>query len=423
MTATIRERAWSVPTGEPRVLPAVPEDLAAHLRAHGPVPALDATGIVAAVRDAGLTGRGGAAFPTWRKLAAVAEAAAVTPAATEHGATGRGAVVVGNGAEGEPASAKDRTLLARAPHLVLDGLALAARATGATEAHLYVPENLVAPLRSSIGERRRAGADEGLPITVHTAPRAFIAGEESAVVSALAGGPATPRDTPVRVVASGLGGRPTLVQNVETLANIALICRYGPGRFRDSGTGSEPGTFLATIGGPVRRPGVYELPLGVALGEALAAAGGTTAPLRAVLVGGYHGGWVPARADLPLSRAGLEPFGAAPGAGVVLPLRDDECGLAVGARIAAYLARQSAGQCGPCINGLPRLAGTLAALAARTGRPGLPAEVERLSRLVTGRGACRHPDGTARFVASTMRAFAADVAAHLSGRCLIGVPA
>lgn len=167
---------------------------------------------------------------------------------------------------------------------------------------------------------------------------------------------------------------------------------------------------------------MYEFPYGVRLGDVLAAAGGVTGELRAVLVGGYHGGWAPARDDLPVSRAGLAPYGVGPGAGIVVPLRADECGLAAGARIAAYLAGQGAGQCGPCVNGLPRLADTLAALAAGDRRPGLPVEVERLARLVTGRGACRHPDGTARFVDSTMRTFADDVAAHLRGHCLKGVP-
>jgi NADH:ubiquinone oxidoreductase subunit F (NADH-binding) len=137
-----------------------------------------------------------------------------------------------------------------------------------------------------------------------------------------------------------------------------------------------------------------------------------------VLLGGYHGGWVPARPELAVSRAALAPFGASPGAGIVLALPSHVCGLAETARIAGYLADEVAGQCGPCVNGLPRLAGTLGDLAHRRARPGLPAEVERLAALVTGRGACRHPDGTARMIRSAMRAFEPDVAAHLAGHCL-----
>jgi NADH:ubiquinone oxidoreductase subunit F (NADH-binding) len=215
-----------------------------------------------------------------------------------------------------------------------------------------------------------------------------------------------------------VGGAPTLVQNVETLAHLALIARHGAGWFRAAGQPDEPGTFLATVSGAVAAPGVVEAGYGVTLGELIRAAGGASSELAAILVGGYHGGWVPADPALPVSRAALAPFGASPGAGVVVALPVGSCGLVETARIAGYLAGESAGQCGPCVNGLPRLAGSLADLAARRARPGLPAEVDRLARLVEGRGACRHPDGTSRLIRSALRAFDADVAAHLAGRCL-----
>ena len=374
--------------------------LETHLKEHGPLPALDGAQIVGAARDAGLTGRGGAGFPVWRKLNAVA-------------GTGRPAVVIANAAEGEPASGKDKALLAYQPHLVLDGLQLAARAAGARTAHVYAPAAALGPLRALLPQRRDA-----VPVTLHVAPDAFVSGEESAVAAAVAGGAAVPRDKLVRITDAGVGGAPTLVQNVETLAHLALIARYGPGWFRSVGTPAEPGTFLATVSGAVAAPGVLEAPLGVRLGELLAAAGGPSAPLQAVLVGGFHGGWVPADLTLRVSREALAPFGASPGAGVVLALSAESCGLRETARIAGYLAGQVAGQCGPCVNGLPRIAATLADLAAGRARPGLPAEVDRLARLVSGRGACRHPDGTARLVLSALRAFDLDVHAHLTGHCL-----
>jgi NADH:ubiquinone oxidoreductase subunit F (NADH-binding) len=356
--------------------------------------------IIAMAREAGITGRGGAGFPVWRKLAAVAGA-------------GRPAVVIGNAAEGEPASGKDRALLAAAPELILDGLQLAARATGAAAAHLYAPVSAHGPLRAVLAGRG------GLPVALTAAPDAFVSGEESAAVAAVTGRGAVPADKRIRITESGVGGAPTLVQNVETLAHLALICRYGPGWFRTAGTADEPGTFLATVSGAVHRPGaVVEAGYGVRLGDLIAAAGGPATRLQAVLVGGYHGGWVPADPGLSVSRAGLAAYGASPGAGVVVALPAASCGLAESARIATHLARESAGQCGPCVNGLPRMAQTLADLALRRIRPGLAGEVDRLARLVSGRGACRHPDGTARLVLSTMRAFEADVAAHLSGRCL-----
>ncbi len=398
MTSTIQAAA-------PRLLDAS-RSLAEHRARHGDLPWLGGPGrLVGLAEAAGLTGRGGAGFPTARKLAAVA--------------AGDRAVVVGNGAEGEPASAKDRVLLSTAPHLVLDGLQLAAEAVDAKRAYLYVTPRAGRAPADAIAQRRAAGWDR-VPVTLVEAPGTFVAGQESAVVAHLSGRRAVPGDNLRRVTEAGVHGAPTLVQNVETLAHLALLARYGPGWYRSRGTAAEPGTFLATVGGAVRTPGVYEASHGIPLGRLLDLAGGPAAALQAVLVGGYHGVWVPAEPRLPVSRAGLARYGGSPGAGVVIALPADACGLVASARIAGYLAGQSAGQCGPCRNGLPRLADALARLARRDPFPGLPAEIDRLGRLVTGRGACAHPDGTARFVASTLRAFAGEVDAHLAGRCTAG---
>jgi NADH:ubiquinone oxidoreductase subunit F (NADH-binding) len=378
-------------------------DLAEHVRRTGPLPWQGPGGrLIGLLEQAGLTGRGGAGFPTWRKLAAVA--IGVRP------------VVIGNGAEGEPASAKDRTLLSRSPHLVLDGLQLAAEAVGAADCYLYVSGTLTDHVRRAIAER--AGRDR-FAVTVVDAPDTFVAGEESAVIARIAGRKPLPTDKTQLVVHSGLRGRPTLVQNVETLAHVAVIAQRGPAAFRRSGTEAEPGSFLATLGGAIAAPGVYEAPHGIRVGNLLALAGGPATPLSAVLVGGYHGAWLPIADALttPMSRAGLAPFGATPGAGVVQALPTSYCGLAETARITGYLADQSARQCGPCANGLPMMAQTLHRLAAGDRDRGLPDQVARLSALVVNRGACHHPDGTVRLVGSAMRVFAAEVDLHLAGRC------
>jgi NADH:ubiquinone oxidoreductase subunit F (NADH-binding) len=353
--------------------------------------------LIELLAQAGLTGRGGAGFPTWRKLAAVA--------------TGDRPVVVGNGAEGEPASGKDALLLSRSPDLVLDGLRLVAEAVGAQQRYLYVQPSLVGHVRNAVAGRRD-------PVRVVAAPDTFLAGEESAVVAALSGRRALPTDKLVRVTQAGLRGRPTLVQNVETLAHIANIARYGPRWFRRNGTPDEPGTFLATISGAVGQPGVHETSYGTPLADVLDLAGGPAAALGAVLVGGYHGVWLSmAQASrVPMSRAGLAPYGGSPGAGVVYALPMTRCGLVETARITGYLAGQAAGQCGPCRNGLPAMADTLHQLAAK-GDPRLPARLEHLTRLVTGRGACHHPDGTARLVRSALDVFAGEIGLHLAGRC------
>jgi len=384
-----------------RLLGAAAATLADHSRLLGPLPGVDGATILRAAAESGLTGRGGAAFSTGRKLASVA--AATDP------------VVVGNGAEGEPASSKDRRLLATAPHLVLDGLQLAARAVGSRTAYLYAPADLLRTrLEPALRERR-----DDVPVPTVASPDAFLSGEESAVVQAVQGGRAVPTATPPRVFERGVHGRATLVQNVETLAHLALLARFGAAWFRGVGTSAEPGTRLLTVSGAVAAPDVLEVAGGALLADALALAGGPTEPLDAVLVGGYHGAWVPAEAvaDVALSRHGLAPYGATPGAGVVLALAESSCGLRAGADVAAYLAGQGARQCGPCRNGLPALAGTLRALADGRPSPLLVAEVQRVSRLVEHRGACHHPDGTVRLVRSTLRTFSAEVAHHLAGRC------
>ncbi len=389
-------------TGTRRLLGHAEVDFAAHERRLGPLPWQGGPRrLVAMVEAAGLTGRGGSGFPTWRKMAAVA-------------ATGRKAVVVANGAEGEPASAKDRTLLLEAPHLVLDGLQLAAEAVAASRVYAYVRADAADTLLRAVNQRRRR---DRYRVAIAAAPSTFLAGEESAVVAALDGRPALPRDTVRRVFEAGVGGAPTLVQNVETLAHLALIARLGPAWFRQLGTASEPGTLLVTVSGTVAIPGVHEIAYGTGLGEVVAAAGGATAPLQALLIGGFHGVWAATLPQTPLSHAGLRPLGASPGSGVLLALPVERCGVVESAHVLTFLAEQSSGQCGPCLNGLPRLAATFAALARAERDPRLPAQVEHLAALVSGRGACHHPDGTARFIRSALHVFGPEVALHLTGRC------
>jgi NADH:ubiquinone oxidoreductase subunit F (NADH-binding) len=381
-------------------------DLRRHATRHGQLPS--AAGLVEALRDAGLTGRGGAAFPTWRKLATVRDTAAESK---------REPVVVGNSTEGEPASRKDRTLLRYAPHLVLDGLRLAADAVGARRAYLCLPAPYLDGMRGVLAQRQSSGWDP-LPVDLVAAAPGFVSGEESAVLATIAGRPPVPADRVRPAVESGLRGAPSLVQNVETLAHAALIARRGGDWFRATGTVEEPGTFLATVGGAVAAGGVHEAPHGIALADLLASAGGPVAPVRAVLVGGYHGAWVPGdRLDIPVSRAGLAPFGGAPGAGVVVVLPESACGLRATADIVSYLAGESTGQCGPCRHGLPAIAQAFTVLAQRSGGRVDPARIEALAGLVVGRGACRHPDGTARLVRSALRTFSDEVRRHGAGGC------
>jgi NADH:ubiquinone oxidoreductase subunit F (NADH-binding) len=386
------------PDGEPV------HDLFAHVDRFGHLPYRGGQGrLIPDVDAAGLTGRGGAGFPTAAKLSAVVN--------------GRGrSVVVANGAEGEPASEKDKLLLWYSPHLVLDGLQLVAEAVGADRTYLYLPRLrlLTDQLQAALAARKSAGVDR-LPVDLVGSPARFLAGEESALVSRVDGGAALPRFRPPPVFQRGVGGRPTLVQNVETLAHLALIARYGPRWFRSVGTDSEPGTMLITrIASD--GPGVAEAALGTPIPTVLPL---DSARVGAVLVGGYHGTWLtPGQAiDLRLSRASLKPFGATPAAGVLAALPVDRCGLAETARVVDYLVRESAGQCGPCLNGLASIAGAVRKLAELGAPARIRTNIERWAGVVAGRGACKHPDGTVRFVGSALLVFADEITLHLAGQC------
>jgi NADH:ubiquinone oxidoreductase subunit F (NADH-binding) len=360
------------------------------------------------LEQSGLQGRGGGSFPTWRKWTAVARLSDRRP------------VVVVNASEGEPLSAKDRTLLALRPHLVLDGAALAADTLKAAEIIVYLSQGADATrhaVRRAIKERRRARLSEPLIRIVET-PHRYIAGESSAVVQRISGGPAKPQFTPPHPTERGVGNRPTLVQNAETLAHAALVARFGSAWFRELGTQSSPGSSLMTLSGDIRRPGVYEVDRAAHLGEVLEAAGGRRSQGPGALLGGYFGTWLPggSLADLPLDAGRLRSeHGASFGCGVLALLPEGGCGVVEASRILTYLAGETAEQCGPCVNGLSDLSKTMARIAASQALPTDLDRLERWSAMVRGRGACHHPDGAVGQLTSALGVFADHVRVHLMG--------
>jgi NADH:ubiquinone oxidoreductase subunit F (NADH-binding) len=400
-------------TFAPRLLPdrPEPEDLSAHLSRLGQRPSIDAAAMVDALDTAGLRGRGGAAFPTGKKWRAVME----RPARVE-------SVVIANAAESEPASLKDRTLLTMRPHLVLDGLEHAAEAVGARRAIVYMSRargDLQRTLLAAISERRRL-ADSDVFIEIVAGPNRYVAGEETAVTARVSGRLAKPRAVPPRPFQRGVGGLPTLVQNVETLAHAALIARSGAAWYRAAGTPRTPGTTLLTVTGAVRTPGVVEVDATATIAEIVARTGGTTGEPAAVLVGGYFGRWVTADAiwNQTIDVDALRSVGATLGAGVLAVLPGTACGVAETDRVLTYLAGQTAGQCGPCHVGLPAIAETFHKVAIGTARPPALDLLSRWAADVLGRGACRHPDGAVLFLASALQVFAADLRHHVrSGVC------
>lgn len=358
-----------------------------------------------------LRGRGGAAFPLARKVRTAAKA------------RGRPVVVV-NAAEGEPASSKDSTLMLLKPHLVLDGAQLVAQAIGADTIHVVVPgerPSVQAGVRTAMADR--ADADP-VPMSLHQAECRFVAGESSAVLELLSGRPNLPVTTSRPSAVSGLGGRPTVLSNAETYAQAALLARDGVDAYCSVGTPAEPGTRLLTIDGDGDRPTVLEVAHGTRLAPLLAAADADAD--NGLLLGGYHGTWLPpaAVADLTVSAMAMIEAGAAIGAGVMLPLRAGVCPIRRTAVVVGYLAGESANRCGPCKFGLPALAHAVRDLALGAVRSS--ERIVQLMDAVERRGACHHPDGTTRSIRSMLRAFPLEVEMHLSGSCTaaaVAVPA
>ncbi|WP_037361996.1 NADH-ubiquinone oxidoreductase-F iron-sulfur binding region domain-containing protein [Amycolatopsis orientalis] len=365
------------------MLPSHRNNLAAHLAVHGGLNLVRRETLIYEIDTAGIRGRGGAGFPAAAKLRSVAP--------------GR-SIVVANGCESDPFSRKDRALLELAPHLVLDGIQVAAHAVGATEAYLCLHEGYRSVM-AALAERRDA-----VPVKVVMVPQRYVASEETALVHFLGTGDARPTGKFPRPAERGLRGRPTLVQNVETLAQFAIIVRTGADRYR------SVHTDLVTVTGAVSRPGVLEVPADTPVSAILARAGGSVTA-EAVLIGGYGGTWMPRSLADPL------PLGREPGLSSLYLLPEPHCGLELTRDILFTLAGESARQCGPCMFGLPAIAADFADLLA--GRDATGRLARRLP-LLSGRGACAHPDGAVRLAASALRVFAADVRAHLTaGSCRI----
>ena len=385
--------------------------LAAHQSRYGDLPAIGVTQLQSMCERVALDGRGGAGFPFARKLESAAKAAR---AATR---LGRAPYVVVNVSEGEPASRKDSVLARVAPHLVLDGAAVTARAIGAREVHLVtaadVPE-VGSALRTAVDERRAPRRDGRLRFSFHDAAPLFVAGQSAAVLQLMAGRPNLPVTSWQPSTVRGHHGRPTLLSNAETYAHVGRLALLGTPATVSLGTLEEPGTTLLTLDGDLSpgagRAQVMEVGFGTPWPEVL----GDRAS-RPVLLGGYHGAWAEPGAlnGLTVSRLSMADHGLQLGAGVVLPL-DTGCPVTRSVGIVDYLAGQSARRCGPCFNGLPALAIALRRVA---GGEGGTDEVLRLADLVDGRGACAHPDGTARLVRSLLTAYAGEVAVHARGGC------
>ncbi|GAB7002579.1 NADH-ubiquinone oxidoreductase-F iron-sulfur binding region domain-containing protein [Nocardioides sp. AN3] len=351
----------------------------------GRAPAVRVEDIVSELEAAGLQGRGGAGFPAsikWRSVADV---------------SGR-KVVVANGHEGEPASAKDAWLMTHRPHLVLDGLILAATAVAADRAIVYVshPDVVEATVRA-VAEVDAAGlVPAGLRLEVFGATGGYVAGEETAVCRAISGGPALPLVKPPRPSESGVDGLPTLVANVETLAHAAWIRRHGAEAFRAAGTEASPGTALFTAAGSCREGGVFEAELGTTLGALAEAAGGVPNGLRGVLMGGWFGGYLRGdRASLRCCYQEVRDAGSGLGCAAITFVSGSDDVLRTAADLGEWYEQESARQCGVCRNGTRAIRDTLRSVADGDPNPDHRANLARWGEQLVRRGACAFLDGAA----------------------------
>ncbi|HEX3825877.1 MAG TPA: NADH-ubiquinone oxidoreductase-F iron-sulfur binding region domain-containing protein [Sporichthyaceae bacterium] len=368
-------------------------------------PADGAPHLLDAVSAAGLRGRGGAWFPVGRKwLTALAQAGP--------------RVLVANGAEDEPGSLKDRYLMATAPHLVLDGALLAARALGADTVRLYVNEH--ADLARDALERALAEAADltsGIDVAVVAAPATYVAGEDSAAVEFLETGTAQPRNKPPYPATAGLHGRPTVVNNVETLAHVAWIARAGVGAFRAHGTPATPGTMLVTIPAECANPGVYEVEIGAYLDEVLAGVGGgfVAGPARGVQVGGPASGWL-SEWHVALDPEAVSAAGSTLGCGAVRVLPAGHCAVDAVVSTSEFFAREQCGKCPPCRMATQFIHRAAAGLAQNKGTTAAQLDAApTLVAQVRDRTACSLVSFPLSPLTTAREVFAGDFAAHLAG--------
>lgn len=364
--------------------------------------------IIPTLEAAGLRGLGGAGFPTHRKWSAVAAQ------------SGPGKWVVCNGNEDEPGTFKDRFLLSRTPHQVIEGALLAALAVGAANVALYVNPRETASVtvmkeavRAWEGHpllhRLSVAIGEEVCLTVYEGSGLYVGGEETAAVASVMGGFPFPSLKPPFPAERGVHGAPTLLNNVETLAQAGLILRIGAEAYRALGRDGAPGTKLYSLSGDVLKPGLHELPMGTTLRELVFEHGGgmlAGRPFKAVFTGGPSNTLLTAAdIDVPLDFESLRARGSRLGTGAMIVVGEGTSILRKTAEYVAFFAANSCGQCPPCKIGTHQVARILERIESGSGRMGDLEALDNLTRLLLGSGRCGLVDGAATVLASSLRTF------------------
>lgn len=380
--------------------------------------------MIATIAESGLRGAGGAGFPTWRKWEAVRRAKGVEK------------VVIVNADEGEPGTFKDRPILERDPHLLIEGAAIAAYAVGASQGFIYLRgeyrlarERLASALAEAqaagfLGDRI-AGSPFSFRLHLRLGAGSYVAGEETALLESLEGRPALPRVRPPYPSDRGLFGRPTLVNNVETLASVPAILENGPAWYQDLGRQGSSGVKIYCLSGDVARPGNYELPRGITARELIFAYGGglrRKKRFKAFLVGGASGGFLPPEElDIPLEIAPLRAKGADLGSGAVVVVGEGNCLLDLARRETRFFAKESCGACDPCRLGTWALLKELEKLFDPRERPSAEARIRELGMVLADSSRCGLGQVAANPLLSVLVHFPDEITAHAQGRCPAGI--
>jgi NADH-quinone oxidoreductase subunit F len=374
--------------------------------------------IIAAITESGLRGRGGAGFPTGRKWA------------LGHAQPDPVKYVVCNGDEGDPGAFMDRAVLESDPHRVLEGLAIAAYAIGAAEGYLYIRAEYplaVRHVRAAIVQARDRGYLDSLHLEVREGAGAFVCGEETALIQSLEGQRGMPRLRPPYPVERGFRGKPTIINNVETLACVPWIIRHGPQAFAAFGTPTSRGTKVFALTGKINRGGLVEVPMGVTIREVVEDIGGgikNGRQFKAVQLGGPSGGCIPARlADTPIDYDALAKTGAIMGSGGLVVLDDRDCMVDIARFFLKFTQAESCGKCTFCRIGTKRMLEILERLCNGTGRRDDLEKLETLADYVSRGSLCGLGQTAPNPVATTLRYFREEYEAHLhekrcpAGRC------
>ena len=377
--------------------------------------------VVKVVSDAGLRGRGGAGFPTGKKWQFTREA------------PGEPRYLILNGGEDEPGSKKDRVLLENLPHLVIEGTALAAYAIGATKAYLYINANYAVAIKTitaALAEAKAAGywgenilgSDFALDIEIVPAPHNYVAGEDTAVLEVIEGRKAWPRQKPPFPVTVGLYGKPTSVNNVETLANVPPIVLRGALWYRKFGTAESSGTMIFSLDDDLNRPGVYELPFGTPLRYLIEECGGglkSGKKIKAIMPAAPSSAYLPPeKIDTPLDHNSMRDAGAALGCGVVRLVAEGTCIVEEVIKISEFFTMESCGQCPACRMETNTLTSLLKKVQAGQGGQPILEQFAKVLAFNKGKGFCNLIAMPGPPIESALKLFPGDFAAHLStGKC------